>query len=404
MSNTNAGPKRLMIVDALRGFALFGILQLHAIEHFDFYFFPDLGPPFLKMLDKGVWDTLFFIFGGKSFAMFAMMFGLSFYIQMESRRQKNENFRWRFLWRLFILLVIGILNGFLYDGDVLRFLAVFGVLLIIFYSLSDTVLIVLSFLFLLNLPRIWQLYQSFTVPDFKLPETPMNQLFGALGNVYANGSFKEVALANAWTGLKAGCYFYLESGRYMQIPGLFIWGLLLGRSHFFHNINDKQKILVRIIVISFVSFAVFITLKYGIPNMGMSTSSQEIASALATNYLNTSFMVFLAAGFVWLCTQRKGKFLEHLLSPYGRMSLTNYVTMGIVLIPFFYGYGLAMYKYCGATVCLFIGLSFFALQLWFSHVWLRHYYYGPLEWVWRCLTFLSFDMPFKRKKISTEIA
>ena len=71
---------RLNVVDALRGFAIMAIMLLHNIEHFDFYFFPEYLPSWLKAIDKGIWDTMFFLFGGKAYAIFALLFGLTFYI------------------------------------------------------------------------------------------------------------------------------------------------------------------------------------------------------------------------------------------------------------------------------------------------------------------------------------
>ena len=64
---------RFTVVDALRGFAIVSIILLHHIEHFDFYFFPEEIPSWLKSVDKGIWDTLFFLFGGKSYAIFALL-------------------------------------------------------------------------------------------------------------------------------------------------------------------------------------------------------------------------------------------------------------------------------------------------------------------------------------------
>ena len=62
----NSTKTRLHVVDALRGFAIVSIILLHNIEHFDFYYFPSILPGWMKILDKGIWKSLFFLFSGKS--------------------------------------------------------------------------------------------------------------------------------------------------------------------------------------------------------------------------------------------------------------------------------------------------------------------------------------------------
>ena len=74
---------RIEVVDALRGFAVMAIILLHNIEHFNLYNFPEATTDFMKALDKGVWDTLFFLFSGKAYAIFALLFGFSFFIQFD---------------------------------------------------------------------------------------------------------------------------------------------------------------------------------------------------------------------------------------------------------------------------------------------------------------------------------
>ena len=74
---------RVDVADVLRGFAVLAIILLHSIEHFNFYSFPpaDTQPAWLNFTDKAIWDGLFFAFGGKAYAIFALLFGFSFFIQ-----------------------------------------------------------------------------------------------------------------------------------------------------------------------------------------------------------------------------------------------------------------------------------------------------------------------------------
>ena len=89
---------RIDVADILRGIAIAGIVLLHFIEHLNFYSFPEP-----TGLDQAVWDTAFFIFGGKMYAIFALLFGLSFFIQNDNQAKKGVDFRPRFLWRMLLL-------------------------------------------------------------------------------------------------------------------------------------------------------------------------------------------------------------------------------------------------------------------------------------------------------------
>ena len=80
---------RLGVVDALRGFALLAIVLLHNLEHYNIYFIPNSQPEWLQIIDKGVWDTLFFLFAGKAYATFSLLFGFSFYIQYHNAEKRG---------------------------------------------------------------------------------------------------------------------------------------------------------------------------------------------------------------------------------------------------------------------------------------------------------------------------
>jgi uncharacterized protein len=126
-TDTIQSPVRITVVDALRGFAIMSIMLLHNLEHFDFYFTPQGTPAWLRVLDGKIWDTLFFLFSGKSYAIFALLFGFTFYIMGNKQKSKGLDFQGRFVWRMAILLCFGIINSIFYEGDILAVYAVLGV-------------------------------------------------------------------------------------------------------------------------------------------------------------------------------------------------------------------------------------------------------------------------------------
>ena len=92
MENRIQKTPRIELVDALRGFAVMAILLVHNVEHFIFPVYPTDSPEWLNVLDKGTFDAVFALFGGKAYAIFALLFGFTFYIQCENQRRKGKDF------------------------------------------------------------------------------------------------------------------------------------------------------------------------------------------------------------------------------------------------------------------------------------------------------------------------
>jgi uncharacterized protein len=153
---------RLHVVDALRGFSIVSIMLLHNIEHFDYYFSPEGLPAWLKPIDQGIWDTLFFLFGGKSYAIFALLFGLTFFIQNDNQAKKGKDFRPRFAWRLLLLLGFGLINSAFYQGDILTIYAIIGFVLIPVAKLSNKTVFIIAVLLMLQ-PYEWKAQEHYPI-------------------------------------------------------------------------------------------------------------------------------------------------------------------------------------------------------------------------------------------------
>lgn len=121
---------RIEAVDALRGFAVMAILLVHNLEHFIFPVYPADSPGWLNALDQGVFNVVFTLFAGKAYAIFALLFGFTFYIQSDNLKRRGGDFGYRFLWRLVLLAGFATLNAaFFPAGDVLLLFVVAGLVL-----------------------------------------------------------------------------------------------------------------------------------------------------------------------------------------------------------------------------------------------------------------------------------
>ena len=101
---------RIDVADILRGIAIAGIILIHFLEHMNFWNFPSPKNEFWANMNTAVWDSIFFLLAGKMYAIFSLLFGLSFFIQHDNQAQKGVDFRPRFLWRMVLLFMWGLFD------------------------------------------------------------------------------------------------------------------------------------------------------------------------------------------------------------------------------------------------------------------------------------------------------
>lgn len=143
---------RIEVVDALRGFAVMAIILVHNLEHFIFPVYPTAVPAWLSVLDQGVFHIIFSLFAGKAYAIFALLFGFTFYIQCDNQRKRGKDFGYRFLWRLVLLVGFATLNAaFFPAGDVLLLFAVVGIVLFLTRNWSDKAVLITAVIFCYSL-------------------------------------------------------------------------------------------------------------------------------------------------------------------------------------------------------------------------------------------------------------
>lgn len=146
---------RVEVVDALRGFAVMAILMVHSLEHFIFPVYPTETAGWLEALDAGVFNATFALFAGKAYAIFALLFGFTFYIQMNNQRKVGKDFGYRFLWRMVGLVFFATLNAaFFPAGDVLLLFSIVALVLFLARHWSEKAVLLTAIFFLLQ-PIEW---------------------------------------------------------------------------------------------------------------------------------------------------------------------------------------------------------------------------------------------------------
>jgi len=371
--------QRLALPDALRGFAIVSIMLLHNIEHFDLYFTPQGWPSWLSALDKGVWNTLFFLFGGKSYAIFALLFGLTFQLQDSRRAARGEDFRARFAWRMVLLLGFGTINSMFYEGDVLSMYAVLGLALIPVCRLGDRSVFLIALALTLQ-PFAWfELLRAWPDPALKLPD-PASWAYFSRAESYLKGASVLDAWWGNFTNGKVGVLRWSwENGRIFQIPALFMFGMLAGRRNLFALEPAARRFWARTLLLAALAF---VPLYFGKDAAWFTADGlRRPASTILIAWKNLAFMLVLVSAFALLYRPALDFF-----APLGRMSLTSYMMQSVAGTVIYHGFGLGMYQYTGATLSLLIGIGLALAQRWFSAWWLRRHSQGPLEAIWHRFT------------------
>lgn len=380
---------RLSVVDALRGFAIVSIMLLHNIEHFDFYYSPTGLPDWMLVVDKGIWETLFFLFSGKSYAIFALLFGLTFFIQSDNQEKKGYDFRGRFAWRLVLLLGFGLVNSAFYQGDILAIYALIGFFLIPVSKLSNRLVFGIA-LFLMLQPYEWfNLSRAIQHPDVQLGDPVSWSYFGKMGEYITGTSFFDTVAGNLTNGKPAVLLWNWENGRVFQTLSLFMFGMLAGRKSFF-VLKDGNKKLWRIVFfLATLTFIPLFQVKNGLDLWIESEAIRRPLLTIVSSWSNMAFMMILVSGFVLAFQSSFFHRALNLISPIGRMSLSNYIIQSVIGSTLYYGFGFALYLYTGATYCLLIGLALALLQGIFSTWWMNRNAQGPLETLWHRATWIG---------------
>ncbi len=408
---TNVG--RITIIDALRGFALFGVIWVHFQQHYSYF---SMGPfnehtPILSQFNETVQWLTNNVMMGRFINIFAFLFGMSFFIQMDRAAKKGINFRGRFLWRMVILFAIGIIGSAFYPGDILSLYAIYGVVLLLLNPCKNWLLTILAVLVLSGTPKLTTYaYDKLTAPTpteqvESAPQAPrMPERRERPRQEQVKPSFFNSVKSNLTNGTRGKIgYQYRMSNRGYITLAIFIFGLIVGRLRFFETAHLYQRRNVAL-------FALFIggTLIAGWiakaiapePIPGQWFAPPSVAGIMSTA-MGDIKMVFSSAAILMAFVILNniptiGKCLN-VLAPYGRMGLTNYVSQSIIGACLFamWAWG-ATFGAWGATELLLLGLGIYIAQIFVSAIWLRYFKYGPLEWLWRSATYLKWQ-PFLNK-------
>lgn len=363
-NNEYTQKKRITSIDALRAFALFGIIMVHAAGGFCI----DITDAVKTPLDSFLADFISLFLRGKCASIFSILFGISFYIILRKPNYPTS----KFVWRCFLLFLIGLLNKFFFKPDALMIYGLMGMILAGIRNFKTKNILYISILcFVLSFfMRVLSHYLQI-VPSGMFADNFRYEQGHTLFDI-----IRFWPISVMW---------YIEHtihGNFLAVLGKFVLGYWIGKMGYV-EIMDKRVNKKSIVSFVFPFFMLLLIHQFLRDSSNMLVLSIDHFVKIATGITGALFYSTL---FIWVYNHITSfKPLFKYMESYGKLGLSNYTFQGIILVILLSDIGFG-FKYQSITFYLCVALVFYIIQLFFSYLWLKKYKNGPLEYLWRCAT------------------
>ena len=368
---------RIESIDVLRGVALFGVLIVNLVTEFRISIFEQfLGASSAQAGPDRLIERIVSVgFASKAFCLFALLFGVGLAIQFDRLCQSGSPLYWLFR-RLVVLFSFGLIHIlFIWNGDILTEYALAGlVVLPLLYMRSLPLLVAALSLLALHAAGPILLY-SIPWPD----AATLRHHVASANQIYSAGSVTEIW---RFSLQELPLLLPLHIFVFPRTLALFLLGAFLWRVGILRRPHDFKYQMI---------FAAIIGIAGGTAMTAADAYGFLTSPGALRGFLISLAPVALALGYgaaVMALTQLSGtgRFLS-LFGPIGRMAFTNYVLQSVIFGFIFFGYGLGQFGRMGAATGFVIGVAVYIAQMVLSKWWLRHYHFGPIEWLWRTLMY-----------------
>ncbi len=399
MNNERMAPvktsERYIILDALRGFAILGICAANYPE-FSLYTFQgkeitDAMPT--AGIDRVLRFMLYFLVDGKFYTLFSLLFGIGFSIIISNAARKGANGFRIFYRRMALLTLIGFLHlMFIWSGDILMLYALLGMCLPLLRNVSDRGLLRTAAFFLLLPIAVDAVTQvlgvSLSAPAVREQWRYCDRYgiteenFGYwLRDATSYGDMFKFLIQGAWVRVQE----FVDGNRYFKVFGLFVLGFYIGRNRMYADLAARKPLLRRVTVIGLAA-GLPLSLLYAWSCMNGHPLGNAVHTAIYTVSVYPLGLAYMC-GMCLIYLRHKDLAVWRRLAYPGRMALTNYIGQSVIGALLFYGIGLGLGASFGLVQTELVVAGVYLFQMAFSRVWLRFFRFGPLEWIWRMLTY-----------------
>lgn len=385
--------ERIELLDVLRGLAICGIL-IGNVQWFSGYgLMPATVEPVPSAADNVVQFLVHFLVEGKFYSIFSFLFGFGFAMQMARAGERGDERGSVFKRRLFWLLVIGFAHGFLlWAGDILSVYAWMGFILLLFRKKPDESLLKwTAWLIVVPVATYALIYALFAV------FAPADAAAGFGSMEWWDYFSRQVTEGSYWS-IVSGFNLEYIAGRYfglfinMRIPkilAMFLLGLYAYRKGYFHDVAAHRPFIKKVAIYGLVLGVIgnLIMATFAGSEGPFPPSVAGVIGVAGYAFGVPALALGIIASVTLLWQGDVWRRVLGVLAPVGRMALTNYLLQTVVCLTIFYGYGFGQFGKHRAGAVTAMALGIFAFQVIASALWLRVFAYGPMEWIWRQLTY-----------------
>ncbi len=392
--------RRIGVIDAIRGFAILGILFANIQSWSGYKFLPY---ETIAILPYYSLDPLFnvlqhWVIDGKFYAVFSILFGVGFGIQYNKNEANERPFLQTYRRRLAFLLLFGVIHSLFWSGDILTLYALLAFVLVSLRKIPPRYLLPVSvgLLCWFMLEQFLHMFLAAPVESLtniahkNYPNLTPQEIFQA----FAYGSWSEVFQLNLhniyWRWMD-----FIPNGRVSRVLGLFVLGFYFARTgYFIHQAHRFRWIIIYGLIGLLLTYGAIIA--EGNISYWATGWLDWFAKAMVVGaqvIMGLCYMSMLA----WLYQSRSLNKLLQPLSLIGRMAFTNYLMQSLIGVTIFYGVGWGLFGSMGLAQLWLLALSIFIAQVILSSAWLAYFKQGPVEWFWRCLTSGQWPSNFRQR-------
>lgn len=399
--------ERFAILDILRGIALLGICfaNFGELSLYTFQSAETQSAMPTAYIDSIIKFFQYFLIDGKFYTLFSLLFGIGFTIIL-SNCEKDGRKGYRFFYRRMIIFAfIGISHMILlWAGDILLLYALLGMLLPLFYKLPDKKLLLFAIILLLT-PIFIDFFSVLMDGQFSL----MILLNGIIKHLHTQAgitsedfatwlrdsdSYADVLRFN-FAGFFIRIGEFVEGNRLFKVLGIFLLGVYAGRKRLYAGLPENKRLIVTIRNYGFM-IGIPMSLLYAWNSISHYAAGIIGSEVIYIFSIIPMGLAYAAAIYLWYSNSCKKKAYLPLANT-GKMALANYIGQSVIGMIIYYGIGFALGATMGLVYVQLIAFSVYIFQLLISNLWLKQFRYGPLEWVWRMMTYQKYISLIKMK-------
>lgn len=399
--------ERVVLLDIIRGFALGGVFFSNVFVWFNGRF---LQPPtfWQSYKDEGASAVMLWIFrnfvSGRFITIFSFLFGLGIAVQFLRAEGRGDSSAWRYTRRAGVMLLFAAVHmALIWYGDILHIYAIVGFGLLLFRRASTKTLIISGALLAVFAPLVSGWIETFLPRLWTTTEALKQQQTAHQAHMTAvNSQVMSLLKGSSYVDIiRANLLVYWHHFARLNIIGFdigllgnFLLGFAAGRVSLFANVDKYRRLFHHLLgwglLANILGGIAMTLLRMSGPGKQYFTTNETIVPLLmplAREVQTLGGATFYIAAFSLLLQRAFARRILSIYAPVGRMAVTNYLSQSVVCLFIFTGVGLGKIGNISPVWSTLMPACVFAVQMVLSRLWLKRFSYGPVEWLWRSMTY-----------------